>query len=686
MKTALAILLAGVALTTLTHAQTQTSARATYEAARKLETVDGDLKKAIDLYLRVADSADASLAEQAHRRLAASYKRLGDVQAEQRHAAQAQALAVRRTGLAASPAQSGSKSPVSSLVKLDEVQLEFMRDVFITPDGRFLSMGTLNGFITRDMRNGRIERWDTYSAAMMSPDGQRVAIVAFNPAEKGYELRVEDRGSRRRPPTVLRANGYSPYLAAWSPDGTRILLRRLNDADLRSELVWWSTVDGSLKPIVPLRRGLGDHPSLSPDGRYIAYTALANPPDRPTRRGGPAAPAGAGVSSFAESIYVIAADGSGQKEVVRGDSNNRSPLWNESGSHILFMSDRSGTLGLYAIAVRNGEAVGKPFPVPGTTLPEQAKPVGVTRSGTFFYVKNAVGPDVFQQELRPDGRLSGAASRLSDNAVNHNSSPAYSPDGTRVAFVRDRDRLPMQLVVQDLKSGSEIGYDVYGGSLGTSTTPAWMPGGDSVIITRRPPASGPGVIGSGNRAQEVVQFDLKTKSAVSLHTQVDRPFTNCLAVSPDGQTIYLGQNDRLVALDVRSRQQRELLKVTSVNSIAVSPDGRSLAIGGVRFLARVNVDGTDYRELFRSPQTAPAWPPQPTWATNGASILYVDESQRLMRMPAAGGKPEAIGTFRGLAADLTLRHPSGSQIAYSITPGPELWRIDNISAVLNDAR
>jgi Tol biopolymer transport system component len=86
------------------------------------------------------------------------------------------------------------------------------------------------------------------------------------------------------------------------------------------------------------------HPKLSPDGLYIVYSALAsNPNTFPP----------ASTDPKDQHIYVLAADGSSETEVVKTAGINSNPVWTPDRKHIFFTSDRSGKFDLWSISVQN---------------------------------------------------------------------------------------------------------------------------------------------------------------------------------------------------------------------------------------------------------------------------------------------------------------------------------------------
>jgi Tol biopolymer transport system component len=170
------------------------------------------------------------------------------------------------------------------------------------------------------------------NGASWSPDGKRIAYASSAAGLSGplgvihspsdiYVSRADGTEATR-----LTRNGGLNAGPVWSPDGSRIVF----DSDIRGPYeVWVMASDGSDQhPLTNVgQNGAAD---WSPDGSQIVFHS-----ERDYPRG------------YEAAIYVMSADGSGQRRLI--DGNGARPSWSRDGRWIAFESARDGGYGIYLV-------------------------------------------------------------------------------------------------------------------------------------------------------------------------------------------------------------------------------------------------------------------------------------------------------------------------------------------------
>jgi Tol biopolymer transport system component len=531
---------------------------------------------------------------------------------------------------------------------------------------------------------------------------------------------------------ILSSRDASYKLAGWSGDGKSILVLIHGEHD-DYELSW---VSAEKKNDVRRLRTLGWRvtfpfgdpglPRLSPDGRYVVYSAL------PVDPGMNDAQDTIKKSAAPRHIYVIRADSPGpETDIVPGNSINESPLWLPDGSGVLFVSNRSGAgFGLYTVGVKDGKVTDPISAVKASVVTGRVLPIALTENGSLYYSPVSQSgtwlgfrhADVFVAPIDPaSGKANGPLQRPISNDADRNHSPSWSPDGRSLALMRDRkeahpdDDKAVALVVYDTQTATEREY-VFS-NLDERTSPIWYPDGKSIIVRR--------TYGKGDG--KFFKVDLDSREFKSIDgIERSMPFSGGgqVVLSPDGVSLYQmrfllsrppgSRRDRhsLVAVNIETAEEREIWSTPHEGTnpfFALSPDGRTIAIVHGYKLATIDVDGSHLTEI------APSFHPSSNiaWSADGKDIYYVggpgytrgaersafSESalagltelpsfkarSRLMRMSARGGQPEPTGVELDGSGSFINVSPDGSRIAFSQTTTVEdrnLYVVDNFTSIL----
>jgi Tol biopolymer transport system component len=526
---------------------------------------------------------------------------------------------------------------------------------------------------------------------LLSPDSSQLAY-AFVPTATGPQANdvarfAELRLMPNQPGATGRVVVTNPEILYPVPVGWRgsgaILIKALKP-DLTWQLMWVDVATGSTTPLKSLDWRVGElarDVSLSPDGRYVAYSALVTNPPGPNSLYEPTD----------RRIYLLAADGSSESALTEGTGVFNYPVWTPDGSHVVYTSDVSGTVDLWARPIRDGRAAGEPKLLRKAI--GDAISLGLTDAGVYHYFQGRTG--VHRASIVPLERPATNNAVSVERFVGRG--PRWSPDGRLMAVRRPRVGVAnvSDLVVRDLADGTERVYR-HEGLLAQS--PVWLTGGRSLLVLSRD---------AGQPWWYRLDLDVEKGRFTPLvnFQQVRDRFEGFLVptskvLSPDGRTLYfsaagptpggrdIGRIDRIAALDLLTGECRTVLMVPGTDdtlpfvtqgmAIAVSPDGRTLAIAhmgktpGQTRLVRIDLDGNNVRELV-PPFNNDGLTNTLTWSRDGRWIYFVERGgpggDRVMRVSASGGTPAFTGVEVRDISDFDVS-PDGARLAYG-TSNPE---------------
>ena len=225
-------------------------------------------------------------------------------------------------------------------------------------------------------------------------------------------------------------------------------------------------------------------------------------------------------------------------------------------------------------------------------------------------------------------------------------SPAWSPDGKRVAYVSFEDRKPV-IYIHELATGKRISLS---NQKGNNSAPAWSPDGKKVALA---------LSRDGNTQIYVLNADGTGLQRLTRGSTIDTE----PQFSPDGRFIYFtsdrGGNPQIYRMSAEGEgsegAKRISYKQAFVTSPRISPDGKNLAYianGGSGF--KVHLMNLATGETVALTDTVND--ESPSFAANGRYVLYSTRvgGRRVLAAVSVDGNSKQILSIPG--AD--VRQPS----------------------------
>jgi Tol biopolymer transport system component len=551
-----------------------------------------------------------------------------------------------------------------------------------SPDGRYFTFvdWETEELAVHDLRTGedrQLTSWRSLSdsgyagypeESSVSPDGKLVAYSWEAPPIWNDELRII--GFDGSDPRVLFADEeLDVHPVEWTADGTMILVSVAGLPEGPHQIGIVSVETGQLQVLVTLGQPASFELSISPDGRYVIY-------DVPSDEG-----------SSEHDIFVVNVATREVRTLVEHPADDYVLGWTPDGGHILFLSDRTGTLGAWLMPMADGRPAGPARLV----KPEmwRIEPLGFARDGSFYYGVPMDMTDVYVAAFDPEsGRLLEQPTRISQSFLGSNFYPVWSPDGRYLAYLSQRDPLDRPgtdvIVIRSMETG-ELRELTPG--IGPLHWPDWSPDGRSILVWNHD-ADNRGLFRVSVQTGEV-------ETAVRAGPDESLMVASWRA---DGSSIFCwtasAEGTRIGIRDLRSGAEQVLRYVASDegtiwNLLAVSPDESRLAFvfkegreGGGYSLMVLSTGGGEPRALLHFEPGA-SYPQEIHWGPDGRHIYYVrfgggDEYVGLWRVPAAGGQPERLDWYEEVGARGMRFRPDGRRVALNRGDyGSEVWVMEH---------
>lgn len=493
---------------------------------------------------------------------------------------------------------------------------------------------------------------------VISPDGTKIAFTSNRSGRSNIYLMNAD-GSNVQAITNLSNTDVDlrVYDPAWSPDGTKLVYVASFMGETSSLVV--VNADGSgTRAIVGAGSEVAD-PAWSPDGTRIAYVGregFFNPEE--------------GVRFY---LFVINADGSGKTRVATDPLTFNSfayppdasgPSWSYDGTRLAFVSTRDGNAEIYTVSPSGGAVTRLTNNPAADTLPTWFGNHGIaftsTRGGARdVYVMYPGGPLISGEPL-----IFGITGNAGNNydADWRSLTPAAPSNvsASRIAFVRaDRSNADNADIYTANPDGTnEVNVT---NSPQKELYPAWSPDGTMIAYIRRP-----------DKMLFVMNADgTNVRELTSISDVAVKP-----SWSPDGRRIaFIGGSDlayTLAVVNVDGTGRRRIMPLDATyHEIAWSPDGTRIAYVLDRASAFfdpaihvVNLDGTGHRIL----STGNNRDRHPAWSPDGSKLAFTstrDNDNAEVYVMNADGLNQTRLTNNAATDNWPTWSPDGQTIIFS---------------------
>ncbi|MDR3762901.1 MAG: winged helix-turn-helix domain-containing protein [Acidobacteriota bacterium] len=295
-----------------------------------------------------------------------------------------------------------------------------------------------------------------------SPDGRFIAYMTQSDSDSGIFLLPANGGAPRKLFTPHGSIEWDRGSLSWSPDGKNLIFPDGKSANSPSQIFQLSTETLQARPITtPPARWDGDiSPVYSPDGRQLAFIRA--------------------IEAAIRDVYVMNADGSNLRRVTFDNRNIQSVAWDGDGRSVIFSSDRGGRPSLWRLSLENGAA------------PERIEvgsddasfPAVAPKGSRIAYAQGKSNWSIMQVELR-NGTAKPGDARLKPflSSTLQDSSPHYSPDGSRLAFQSWRAGT-QEIWLCNSDGTSPVKLTSFDGPL--TGSPNWSPDGTRIAFDARP--------------------------------------------------------------------------------------------------------------------------------------------------------------------------------------------------------
>lgn len=634
------------------------------------EEVNGNLEEAIEVYQTILDkfSDNRSIAAKAQFHIGLCNEKLGKAEASKAYQLvldmypdQGDVVAQARVKLIA---LNKDNSPgIPKAITTRQIWPTHEDTYHVSPDGRFISFINWKNISVNVYEIATGEKWrisdeGTWEGgykypdiSMFSPDSKQLLYVWYDGGSVEFIIASIDGSSTRI--LVKDKWGKAPWPFSWSNDGNYILGIREEDNeseyDHEDHLISIDVNSGEIKNLFSFGNKHLSYAQYSPNGQYIIHELEQE------------------AGSELMDVFIMNSDGSKSTPIVEHPANDYFPFWSQDGKFVMFLSDRTGSKGLWCQKVEDGMPSGEPVLLKAN-LEDPFHPLGITANGSLFYATGTGSRDVYTAGIDLDsGELTSRVSKISKRFEGKNSFPAFSPDGKYLSYLSFRENSfneKMVFVIHELETGTEIDLetDLYPGTSPGWFVPRWTPDSKLLLVMAQK---------ADKEAPGAYTIDILTGKTTLLGepgAQGMRPLIGFAQFGSDEKKLYhLWKKKTLASYNTDNHQTTRIFDSDKqIYYTEVSPDGKYFAFrywfDKPNELWILSTDGGEPTLIGSLPEDDKI--DYPCWTPDNRNVVLVSrETGKIYKFPIDGTGPVILNLPIRVNSILRI-HPDGKQIVF----------------------
>jgi len=442
---------------------------------------------------------------------------------------------------------------------------------------------------------------------------------------------------------------------SWKPVAAGVLVTAAVAAG-----VWFGFGRQSQEPIwvreLTTNTGEQTNPVFSPDGKRIAFLWKKD-------------------SDTKKSIYIKDLATDGLVRLTTMNDSEYSPVWSPDGRQIAFLSESAEGLGLYLVTVGDPNSAKKIY-IPAEVTGWYQGAISWSPDGKSFLLADHIG----KQPVSSISRLELATGQLTQLTTapagwEGDSSPRFSPDGKKIAFIRASEGQVMDLFEMPAEGGATTQLTHDGRFIAGIS---WSSDGRSILF-------------SSNRAGVQALWQIRLRHDKPERLPVGTESASSPGISAQGKLAFVVNTAVFGVYAIEPGKtpgeaaSRAVVSSTAEDSApSASADGREFAFqswrSGSQQIWISSADGQTLRELS-SEKDGIRGAGSPAWSPVGSKILFdarVQGHSHIFVQDAAGGGAKQL-TFGDLN-DIVPKWSRDGRTVYFRSNRGGRWQLWKVSA------